>query len=79
MNLDRETNGGDYGHPLNSDWNSEHSWNDCGHIDWGFFGTWIVCSGVGVGSGVGMTGGARGISNCRSLEMDYTALVVVPP
>ena len=43
------------------------------------FGTGIFCSGVGFGSVVGMTGGARGIARFRSLEMDCTALVVVSP
>ena len=37
MNLDRGPSGYDYGHPLNSDCNSGHSWADCGHIHWGFF------------------------------------------
>ena len=43
------------------------------------FGEGIFCSGVGVGSGVGITGGARGISHFRILAIDYTALVVVSP
>ena len=43
------------------------------------FGTAIVCSGVGVGSGVGMIGGAHEVACCRSLAMDSTALVVVYP
>ena len=36
-------------------------------------GTGIVCSGVGVGSGFGMTGGAQGISCFRSFAMDSIA------
>ena len=36
-------------------------------------GTCIVCSGVGVGSGFGMTGGARGISRFRIFSMDSIA------
>ena len=43
------------------------------------FGAGIVCSGVGVGSGVVMTGGTRGIAHCRILAMDYTTIVVVSP
>ena len=43
------------------------------------FGTGIVCSGVGVRPGVGMTGGARGIAYCRSLAMDSNTLFVVYP
>ena len=43
------------------------------------FGTWIVCSGVGVGLGVRMTGGAHSIARFRSLALDSTALVVVSP
>ena len=43
------------------------------------FGTGIVCSGVGVWSGVRMTCGACGIACCKILVMDYTALVVVYP
>ena len=43
------------------------------------FGTRILCSGVEVGSGVGMTSGARAILCCMSLAMDSTALVVVSP
>ena len=33
MNLDKGHNGADYGRPLNSDWNSGHSWDDCSNID----------------------------------------------
>ena len=43
------------------------------------FGTGIFCSGVGVGLGVGRTGGARAIAHFRSLAMYYTDLVVVYP
>ena len=43
------------------------------------FGTGIVSSGVGVVSGVGVTGGACGVASCRILAMDSTALVLVPP
>ena len=35
--------------------------------------TGIICSGVGVDSGFGMTGGARGISCFRSFAMDSIA------
>ena len=42
-------------------------------------GTWILCSVVEVGSGVGVTGGARGIACYRRLEMYSIALVVVSP
>ena len=34
MDLDRGTSTDDYGNPLNSDWNSGHSWDDCRHIHW---------------------------------------------
>ena len=43
------------------------------------FGTRIFYSGVEVGSGVGMTGGARGIVHHRRSVMYSTALVVVSP
>ena len=43
------------------------------------YGTGIVCSGVGVGSGVGMNSGAQGIARFRSFVMDSIALVVVYP
>ena len=36
-------------------------------------GTGIVCSGVRLGSGLGMNGGARGISCFRNFEMDSIA------
>ena len=32
LNLDKGPSGDDYGHPLNSEWNSGHSWSDCGNI-----------------------------------------------
>ena len=38
-------------------------------------GSGIVCSGVGVGSGVSITGGVQGIAHCRIFAMDSTALV----
>ena len=79
LKLDRGPSGAGYGHPLKSDLNSGHSWPDCGNIDWKYFGAGIVCSGVGVGSRVWITGGAYGIAYCRSLAMDSTALVVVYP
>ena len=44
-----------------------------------YFGTGTVCSGIGIGSGVTMTGGARGIVRCRSLSIDPTTLVVISP
>ena len=79
MNLDKGHNGADYGRPLNSDWNSGHSCDDFEHIYWEFLGEGIVCSGVGVGSVVRITGGARVIACCRGLAMDYNLLVVVFP
>ena len=79
LKLYRGTSGAYCGRPLNSYWNSGHSWSEFRHIHWGFFGTGIVCSGVGSGSVVGMTGGAQGILRCRSLAIDSTALVVVSP
>ena len=45
----------------------------------GCFGAGIVCSGVGVGLVVGITGGVCGIARCRSLAMYSTAIVVVSP
>ena len=42
-------------------------------------GTGIVCSGVGVVSGVGINGGARGNACFRSFVMNSIALVVVYP
>ena len=35
-----------------------------------FFGTGIVCSGVEIGLGVGITGCAQGIVHCRSFLVD---------
>ena len=46
---------------------------------WNCFGTGIVCSGVGVGTGVNITSGAREIACCGRLAMDSTALVVLSP
>ena len=37
------------------------------------YGTGIVCSGVGVGSGFSMTGGAQGIARFKSFAMDSIA------
>ena len=42
-----------------------------------FFGTDIVCSGVRVGSGVRMNGGAHGFAHCMILAMDSTAIFVM--
>ena len=42
------------------------------------FGTGIDCSGVEVGLGVRMTGGAHGISYCRSLSMVSTMIFQCP-
>ena len=42
LNLDRGPCGADYGHILNLEWDSGHSWADCGHIHWDFFGKGIV-------------------------------------
>ena len=79
MNLDRRPSRDDYGQPLNTYWKIGRSWSDCGHINCDFFCIYIVFSGVGVGSGVRITGGVRGIANCRILAMDSNTLVAVSP
>ena len=42
-------------------------------------GSGIVYSGVGLGSGVGMTGGVRGIAYCRRFSMDSNMLDGMSP
>ena len=36
LNLVRRPSVDEYGNTLNSEWNSGHSWADCGYIDWEF-------------------------------------------